>query len=120
MTSTQSLIDFWKHEEQTPFEGWDFSYLDGRMIEELPPRLYEELAMGLMEQATSILDMGTGGGERLLLMHESWPTDVMAAEGYPPNVILARKNPEPFGAEELLRIYIKKGDARSHCRNRLP
>lgn len=28
------LIATWKREEQQPFTGWDFSYLDGRMFEE--------------------------------------------------------------------------------------
>ena len=99
MTQTQALIDFWKHEEQAPFEGWDFSYLAGRMIEETPPWSYESLAMSLMEDATSLLDMGTGGGERLLDMRSAWPEKVVATEGYPPNVNVARKNLGAFGVE---------------------
>ena len=31
------LYQAWKLEEQQPFTGWDFSYLDGRMIEEQAP-----------------------------------------------------------------------------------
>lgn len=30
---TDKLIEAWKREEQQPFSGWDFSYLDGRMLE---------------------------------------------------------------------------------------
>ena len=32
MTHYQELVDFWKHEEQAIFEGWDFSYLKDREI----------------------------------------------------------------------------------------
>ncbi|MBE2220098.1 MAG: class I SAM-dependent methyltransferase [Anaerolineae bacterium] len=99
MTKSQALIDFWRHEEQAIFEGWDFSYLDGRMLEELPPWSYEQLATGLMADAVNMLDMGTGGGERLLLMRAAWPETVVATEGYPPNVKLARKTLTPFGVE---------------------
>ena len=35
------LIAAWEHEEQHPFIGWDFSYLDGRKLEEPPPLNYE-------------------------------------------------------------------------------
>ena len=99
MTDSQELIDFWKHEEQANFQGWDFAYLDGRMIEEVPPWSYEDLAMNFMLDATTILDMGTGGGERLLEMRDSWPAQVAVTEGYPPNVALARENLEPLGVE---------------------
>lgn len=34
--NTEELVKTWKEEERRPFTGWDFSYLDGRMIEELP------------------------------------------------------------------------------------
>lgn len=32
-----TLIESWKQEENHPFSGWDFSYLDGRMHEEQTP-----------------------------------------------------------------------------------
>ncbi|MCZ7671964.1 MAG: hypothetical protein M5U34_34940 [Chloroflexi bacterium] len=91
------MIEFWRHEEQVPFKGWDFSYIRERMIEESPPWSYKALAMTLMAQADSLLDMGTGGGERLLSMREAWPPQVFATEGYAPNVALARKKLEPWG-----------------------
>ena len=34
------LIAAWQREEQQPFTGWDFSYLDGRMLEEQAPWSY--------------------------------------------------------------------------------
>jgi SAM-dependent methyltransferase len=99
MTTQKELIDFWKHEEQAVFEGWDFSYVDGRMIEEETPWSYETLAMALMDEAANLLDMGTGGGERLLSMREAWPEGVVVTEGYPPNVKLARQNLAPLGVQ---------------------
>lgn len=91
------LIEFWRQEEEAPFTGWDFSYLDGRMIEEDVPWSYEDRAQELMRQGTSVLDMDTGGGERLLAMRSAWPAQVVATEAYPPNVELARKRLQPLG-----------------------
>ena len=58
------LIQFWKHEEQQPFSGWDFSYLDGRMLEDQAPWSYSTRAAELMRKSSSVIDLGTGGGER--------------------------------------------------------
>jgi len=92
------LIASWKAEEKVPFTGWDFSYLDGRMIEEEVPWSYMARAEALMGQVTSLLDMDTGGGERLLAMRAAWPKRVVATEAYPPNVKLARARLSPLGA----------------------
>ena len=34
------LLEIWKYEEGQPFTGWDFSYLDQRMLEEQPQWSY--------------------------------------------------------------------------------
>ena len=47
-----------------------------------------------------MLDMDTGGGERLINLSEhatTWPGNVCATEGYKPNVSVARRNLEPIG-----------------------
>lgn len=80
-----------------PFKGWDFSYLHGRMVEEQPPWSYEALAAERMDRASSVLDIGTGGGERLLALCDHWPPAVAVTEDYPPNVALARKKLAPLG-----------------------
>ena len=87
----------WKQEEQVPFTGWDFSYLKGRMMEEQPPWSYTMRATEVLKGAVSLLDMGTGGGERLLRLREHWPEKVVVTEDYPPNVRLARKRLSPLG-----------------------
>jgi SAM-dependent methyltransferase len=92
-----SLIAGWKREEQAPFAGWDFSYLDGRMIEEQTPWSYPARAAELMRHATAVLDLETGGGERFLELREFWPPKVVATESYPPNFKLAHERLLPLG-----------------------
>ena len=60
------LLESWKAEEQKPFQGWDFSYLDGRMIEGQTPWSYSRRAAELMKQVKAVIDLGTGGGEAKL------------------------------------------------------
>lgn len=91
------LVDTWKREEQQPFSGWDFSHLDSRMIEEQAPWSYSSRAGELMRQASSVLDLGTGGGERFLKLHDDWPKKVVATENYPPNFKLATERLSPLG-----------------------
>lgn len=91
------LTKLWQTEEEAPFVGWDFSYLDGRMLVEEPDWSYTARARQLMRKATSVLDIATGGGERLLSMRDSWPETVAVTEGYPPNLELARTRLEPLG-----------------------
>jgi len=98
-TNLIELIETWKREEQQPFSGWDFSYLDNRMLEEQAPWSYSTRAAELMRRASSVLDMGTGGGERLLKLHEDWPKKVVATEDYPPNFRLATERLSRFGAQ---------------------
>ena len=93
------LIEIWKFEETAPFSGWDFSHLDGRMIEDQAPWSYSTRAAELMRQASSVLDLGTGGGERLLKLHNNWPAKVVATEDYTPNVRLATEHLAPFGVQ---------------------
>jgi SAM-dependent methyltransferase len=86
---TDELIESWKREEQQPFTGWDFSYLDGRMLEDQAPWSYSTRAAELMRQAAAVVDLGTGGGERMLKLRASWPEKVVVTEDYPPNFKLA-------------------------------
>ena len=95
------LIERWKAEEQKPFQGWDFSYLDGRMLEDQTPWSYSRRAAELMKQAKAVIDLGTGGGERFLKLREYWPNKVVVTENYPPNVKLAVKRLTPLGVSVL-------------------
>ncbi len=99
--NTNELIEIWKHEEQQPFLGWDFSYLDGRMMEEQAPWSYTSRAAELMRSASSVVDLGTGGGERLLKLQEYWPKKVVATEDYLPNFKLAVERLSPLSVHVL-------------------
>lgn len=91
------LQDQWVQEEHQPFSGWDFAHLEGRMISGEPPWSYPDRARVLMRSAASMVDIDTGGGERLLELRDSWPKKVTATEGYPPNVRLATERLAPLG-----------------------
>ena len=91
------LAETWRGEEQQLFSGWDFSHLDGRMIEEQAPWSYSTRAGELMRRSASVIDLGTGGGERLLKLQEYWPKKVVVTEDYTPNVRLATERLSPFG-----------------------
>ena len=95
----KELIEIWKREEQQHFSGWDFSYLEGRMLEDQAPWSYSSRAAELMRHSSSVIDLGTGGGERYLKLQKDWPKKVVATEDYPPNVRLATERLSPFGAQ---------------------
>jgi ubiquinone/menaquinone biosynthesis C-methylase UbiE len=93
------LTWLWQLAERQPFIGWDFSYLADKWIEEDLPWSYEGLVRELMPAAKSVLDLGTGGGEKLLSFKDVFPPRVAATEGYPPNLRLARERLGPLGVE---------------------
>ena len=91
------LIDTWLREERQPFIGWDFSYLNGRMTEGQVPWSYLDRAAELMAQSSSVIDLETGGGEKLLSLRQHWPPKVIATEDYVPNFELATQRLSPLG-----------------------
>jgi SAM-dependent methyltransferase len=90
-----------------PFEGWDFGVFAGRYEESAPPWDYRELVRRLLGGTTSLLDMGTGGGE-LLAEFAPLPERTVATEGFPPNVPVARERLEPLGVEV---VEVEEGGA---------
>jgi SAM-dependent methyltransferase len=93
----QKLVETWQQEEQQPFAGWDFSYLEKRMLVDDLPWSYMSLAAARMGRSSAVLDMGTGGGERLLELRAHWPAKVAVTEDYPPNLKLATERLAPLG-----------------------
>lgn len=81
--------------EEAPFEGWDFSWLDGRASEARPPWAYREEATRLLRSAVRALDIDTGGGE--VLARLPLPKLMVATEGYGPNVGVASRRLGPLG-----------------------
>jgi len=84
--------------QNAAFSGWDFSWLEGRLIQDDPPWDYPALINLHFEGIHSLLDMGTGGGE-LLASLTPLPPDTHATETYPPNQQLARERLAPLGVE---------------------
>ena len=99
LLTDKQRIEEWHREEACPFAGWDFSHLADRWIEESPPWSYETMVGQAMASAQSVLDLGTGGGERLLEYRDLFPEHVAATEGHAPNLRLARERLDPLGVE---------------------
>lgn len=76
--------------------GWDFSWLNERSKVEQLPWDYGAVVRERMRGVASLLDLGTGGGEFLSSL-APLPPNTQATEGYPPNVVMARKRLEPLG-----------------------
>lgn len=83
-----------------PFTGWDFSFVTetGRITSEPLSWSYGSMAIPLIQESNSMLDMGTGGGE-FLSMLRPFPKTACATEGYLPNVSVAKSKLEPLGVE---------------------
>lgn len=96
----------WIREAAELFEGWDFSYLDGRFVEGEPPWSYLDLAGAAISGSSDILDIATGGGEVLAGL-APFPGRATAVEGYVPNLPIARRRLEPLG----VRVF--EGNTRS-------
>lgn len=82
-----------------PFEGWDFGVFADRYEESRAPWDYRAEVRELLSRSTSLLDMGTGGGELLAEFDDALPARVVATEGYPPNVPVAGRRLEPLGVD---------------------
>ena len=97
----EDLLAAWLREEAEPFSGWDFACLAGRMVEDDPPWEYLARAAALMQTASSVVDLDTGGGERFLELRPFWPAKVVVTEGYPPNFALVEQRLAPLGVQVL-------------------
>jgi len=93
----EELLAAWRVEEERHREGWDFSYLEGRLTEEEPPWDFDTSCRAALREAEHVLDLGTGGGERLLSLADDLPADVVATEGWEPNVPIAEARLAPRG-----------------------
>ncbi len=79
-----------------PIEGWDFSWLYGRMSTTPPPWNFAEIVARHARESPDLLDVGTGGGEWLAALAYRPPRTV-ATEGWPPNVDVAGARLRPLG-----------------------
>lgn len=83
------------------FSGWDFSWMQGRYFESVPYWNYRRLVLQRMQGISSMLDMGTGGGEFLASLPDL-PKITYATEGYPPNIPIATRRLQPLGVKVVV------------------
>ena len=102
VSMNQRLLEELIKEEQHPFSGWDFSYLEEsrRMVEFPLQWKFANVLKSYLNDCHCLLDMGTGGGE-YLSSFAPLPKKTMATEGYEPNVPIAKKRLEPLGVEVI-------------------
>jgi SAM-dependent methyltransferase len=79
-----------------PFSGWDFSWLAARSTPGSLPWSYSRELGRRAQRARSMLDMGTGGGERLARLSPR-PEVTVATEAWPPNVPVSAARLRPLG-----------------------
>ena len=96
----EHLIKQWEAEENYAFQGWDFSYIEGRWDEPAPPWDYVTVVKSFLKDTDILLDMGTGGGEVLLTIGHLYE-NTYATEAYPPNFELCKKTLSPLGITVL-------------------
>jgi SAM-dependent methyltransferase len=98
---TRSRLDSLLHEgESTSVVGWDFSWLEGRATEERPSWGYAQMLVLQVAQASSVLDVQTGGGEvfaEVLAQVGDRALHLAATDSWPPNADVARCTLHPFG-----------------------
>lgn len=96
---TDSELDLLLTEaEAALFEGWDFSWIEGRLIEQPPSWDFRDLVRARIPQAQRFLDLGTGGGEFLSGL-APFPAFAVATEAYPPNFTVAYRRLGPLGVK---------------------
>ncbi|MBY6037623.1 class I SAM-dependent methyltransferase [Fictibacillus nanhaiensis] len=91
-------FEMYVKDAEKPFSGWDFSFITetGRVGSSLLSWSYGSKVIPLIQKASSMLDMGTGGGE-LLAKFQPFPEKTYATEAYIPNVPIAKNRLEPLG-----------------------
>jgi SAM-dependent methyltransferase len=99
--------------ERTDFQGWDFTRLGARLLTEPPPWALEEIVADNAARATTMLDMGTGGGEWLSAL-PARATFTVATESWPPNVGIAAARLQPLG----IPVLQVEGAADNHRQDR--
>ncbi|HEY1687152.1 MAG TPA: hypothetical protein VGG19_20495 [Tepidisphaeraceae bacterium] len=101
--------------EQANFSGWDFTFLHERLIEDPLPWNYLHRIRDHISTAIAMLDLCTGGGERLASL-ASLPRLSIATESYQPNVQIASRRLGKLGAvvihidEQTQNAYGPSGD----------
>jgi SAM-dependent methyltransferase len=123
MASRREFEDLLQEAENHPVRGWDFSWLtgSGRFQEEAYPWDYDELVAQRARASPDLLDLGTGGGERLGAFTFR-PERTVATESYLPNVGIAARRLRPLGVHLVLASGARDNAAQGvdETKGRLP
>ena len=84
-------------EQGRSFTGWSFPVHSIKLEQRAWD--YDERATELVAAAESVLDIGTGGGERFSRYCASLRGHAIATEGWPPNAPVAAQTLRPLGIE---------------------
>lgn len=95
-------------ERARDFSGWDFSQLRVQDLDPGPPWDYAALVGEIANGAKAVLDLGTGGGERLASFRDALPARVVATETWHVNAPVARTRLRPLGVE-VVRAWSEDG-----------
>jgi len=85
-------------ERASGFEGWSFD-LGVRRLGPAMPWSYDEIVRVAARGVHAVLDIGTGGGERLALLRDALPRNVVATEPWSVNAPVARDRLAPLGVD---------------------
>lgn len=98
MSDSESRFEAYLAHDGGKVEGWSFAAVSavGRTDADPLPWSYGATVIPWLGSAVSLLDIGTGGGERLSDFRPL-PVDTHATEGWAPNIPVARARLEPLG-----------------------
>lgn len=102
----RSFEDLVAEADAADVDGWGFSWLDGRAVEERPPWAYARQLAARLSTVGSALDLDTGGGE-VVDEAQVLPQEMIVTEAWPPNAERARKT---LGARGVTVIEVDAGD----------
>lgn len=83
--------------QRANFSGWEFAFLQERLVEDPLPWDYLQRVRQQIPTAAAMLDLCTGGGERLAGL-APLPRITVATESYEPNVPIASRRLQNLGA----------------------
>jgi len=100
LLDSKVLFELLLKDGRFPFSGWDFSYIENRMVTAPLTWSYSTEILPHIRTVNSMLDMGTGGGE-FLSRHAPFPPHTCVTESYDPNVIIAKKQVEESFCQDM-------------------